>query len=62
MKFGQFMYYYKGKIFIKRFYVKCVLETSSSSFLILKESSVKGIWGGLDADLDKFPNILLIHI
>ena len=42
MKFGQFMQYYKI-IFIKKFYEKCGLETSSRPFLIFKESSVKKI-------------------
>ena len=54
MKFGQFMYYYKRKFFIKKLYGTCELETSSRLFLIFKESSVKGIWGDLLADLDKF--------
>ena len=46
MKFGQFMQYYKRIFFIKKFYEKCGLETSSRAFLIFKESSVKKIlWG-----------------
>ena len=52
MKFGQFMYNYKTNFFIKKFYEKCSLETSSRPFIIFKESSVKGIWGGQHADLD----------
>ena len=43
MKFGQFMQYYKKKNFIKKFFEKCGLETSSRLFLIFKESSVKKI-------------------
>ena len=41
MKFGQFMYNYKINFFIKKFYEKCGLETSSRPFLNFKESSVK---------------------
>ena len=40
MKFGQFMQYYKI-IFIKKFYQKFGLETSSRPFLVFKESCVK---------------------
>ena len=43
MKFDQFMQYYKIIFFIKKFYEKCDLETSSRPFLIFKESSVKKI-------------------
>ena len=43
MKFGQFMQYYKIIFFVKRFYEKCGLETSSRPFLIFNESSVKRI-------------------
>ena len=43
MKLGQFMQYYKIILFIKKFYEKCDLKTSSRPFLILKESSVKTI-------------------
>ena len=43
MRFGQFMQYYKIIFFIKKFYEKCDLETSSRPFLIFKESSVKKI-------------------
>ena len=39
---------------MKRFYEKCGMETNSRPFLIFKESTVKMIWGGQDADLDKF--------
>ena len=39
---------------MKNFREKCGLETSSRLFLAFKESSVKKIWGGLHADLDKF--------
>ena len=42
MKFGQFMQNYKKK-FIKKFYQKCGLETSSRPFLIFKGFSVKKI-------------------
>ena len=41
MKFGQFTYYYKRKLFVKKYYEKWTLETSSSPFLIFKESSMK---------------------
>ena len=41
MKFDQFMQYYKIIFFIKKFYEKCGLETSSRPFLIFKESSKK---------------------
>ena len=56
MKFGQFMLYYKRKIFIKKLYERHGLESSSRPFLIFKESSVKGISlrEGLCVDLDKF--------
>ena len=43
IKFGQFMLYYNIKFFIKKFHEKCGLETSSTSFLIFKKSSVKRI-------------------
>ena len=43
MKFGQFMQYYKIIFFIKKFYEKCGLETSSRHFPTLKESSLKKI-------------------
>ena len=43
MKFGQFMQYYKIIFFIKKFYEKSGLGTSSRPFLIFKESSVKKI-------------------
>ena len=49
-KFGQFMWYYKIKLFIKKFCTKCGLETSSRPFLIFKEFSQKGIWGGQHVD------------
>ena len=54
VKFGQFMQYYKLIVFIKKFYKKCGLETSSRLFLTFKESSVKRFCGGQHADLDKF--------
>ena len=45
IKFGQFMYNNKIKFFIRKFYEKCGLETTSSPFLIFKESSVKrNLW------------------
>ena len=53
MKFDQFMQYYKITLFIKKFYEKCCLETSSRSFSIFKEFPVKKIlwksacWFGL---------------
>ena len=53
MKFDQFMQYYKRKFFIKKFYEKCGLKTSSRPFLIFKESSVKRFCGGQHADLGK---------
>ena len=43
MKLGQFVQYYKIIFFIKKFYEKWGLKTSSSPFLIFKESSVKKI-------------------
>ena len=43
IKFGQFMQYYKIIFFIKKFYKKCGLETSSKPFLVFKKSSVKKI-------------------
>ena len=57
MKFGQIVSYYKRKFFIKNFYDKYGLETSSRPFLIFKESSLKRIlWRSACwfADLDKF--------
>ena len=53
MEFGQFVYYYNIKIFIKKFNEKCGLETSSRPFLIFKETSVKEFGRGQHADLDK---------
>ena len=44
----------QNNFFIKKFYEKCGLETSSRSFLIFKESSVKKFCGGQHADLNKF--------
>ena len=43
IKFGQFMQYYKMIFFIKKFYERYGMETSSRSFLIFKKSSVKKI-------------------
>ena len=43
IKFGQFMQYLENDFFIKKFYEKCGLETSSRPFLIFKKSSVKKI-------------------
>ena len=43
MKFGQVIQYYKINFFIKKFYEKFNLETSSKPFLIFKKSSVKKI-------------------
>ena len=43
MEFGQFMQYYKLIFFMKKFYEKYDLETSSRPFLIFKECSVKKI-------------------
>ena len=43
MKFDQFMQYFKIAFFIKKFYEKCGLETSTRPFLIFKKSSVKKI-------------------
>ena len=54
MKFGQFMQYYKIIFFIKKFYEKIGLETSSRPFLIFKEPFVKRFCEGQHADLDKF--------
>ena len=36
-KFGQFVSYYKRKIFIKKFYKNCDLKTSSRPFCVCKE-------------------------
>ena len=45
----------QNNFFIKKFYEKCGLETSSRPFLIFKESSVKKIlWRSQYAALDKF--------
>ena len=43
MKFGQFMSYYKRKIFIKKFYNNCDLKTSSRPFfaMILSTTSIR---------------------
>ena len=54
MTFGQFMQYYKKCFFIKKFYVKCGLEISSTLFLIFTESFAKRFCGGQQADFDKF--------
>ena len=43
MKYGLFIQYYKVIFFVKKFYEKCGLGTSSMPFLIFKESSVKKI-------------------
>ena len=51
MKFDQFMQYYKIIFFIKKFYEKCDLETSSRPFLIFKKSSLKRFCEGQHADL-----------
>ena len=59
MKFGQFVQYYKIIFFIKKFYEKWGLKTSSSPFLIFKESSVKKI---LWRSACRFQQILLLHI
>ena len=48
------MQYYKTKIFIKKSYEKCGVETRSRSFLIFKGFSVKTICEGQHADLGKF--------
>ena len=37
IKFGQFMYYYKRKFFIKKLYKKYGPESSSRPFLIFKD-------------------------
>ena len=44
----------QNNFFIKQFYEKCGLETSSRPFLISKESSEKRLREGLHADLGKF--------
>ena len=62
MKFGQFMYYYKIKIFTKKFYEKCDLETSSRPFLIFKESSVKAILRRSASLFGQIALVLLLHI
>ena len=43
MKFGQFMSYYKRKNFIKKFYKKRRLKTSSRSFCVCEEWSITSI-------------------
>ena len=44
MKFGQFMSYYKRKIFIKKFYKNCDLKTSFRLFCVCKELSATPYW------------------
>ena len=46
MTFRQFMWYYNRKIFMKKLYEKCCLQTSSRSFLIFKERSIEICWFG----------------
>ena len=43
MKFSQFMSYYKGTNFIKKFYKNCGLKTSSRPFCVCKELSTTSI-------------------
>ena len=44
----------QNNFFVKKFYEKCGLETSSRPFLIFKKSSKKRFCEGQHADLDKF--------
>ena len=62
MKFGKFMQYYKTIFFIKKFYEKCGLETSSKPFLIFKESSVKKILWRSAYWFGQILKDLLLHI
>ena len=43
MKFGQFMSYSKKNNFIKKFYKKCILETSSKPFCVRKELTTTSV-------------------
>ena len=43
MKFSHFMSYYKKKIFSKKSFKKCGLETSSKPFCIYNESRINSI-------------------
>ena len=54
IKFGQFIWYYKRKGFIKKFCKKCGLETSSRSFLFLKNPLYKIVLGSLHTDFNIF--------
>ena len=58
MKFGQFLHY-KREIFIKNFYEKCGLKSSSRPFLIFKESSLMLIWR---TNFDSFAITYLIQV
>ena len=62
MKYGQFVKYHKINFFIKKFYEKCGLETSSRPFLIFKESSVKKIPWRLACWFRQILIDLLLHI
>ena len=62
LKFGQFMYYYKRKFFIKKLYKKYCQQTSSRPFLIFKESSVKRNLRRSMCWFGQYLKILLIHI
>ena len=62
MKFGQFMQYYKIIFFIKKFYKKCGLETSSRPSLIFKKSSVKKILWRSASWFGQILIYLLLHI
>ena len=62
MKFSQVMQYYKINFFIKQFYEKYVLETSSRSFLIFKKSSVKKILWSSACWFGQMLIELLLHI
>ena len=61
-KFSQFMWYYALNFFIKKFYEKCGLETSSRPFLIFKESSVKRILRKSACWLGQISIALLLHV
>ena len=62
MKFGQFMWYYKMKIFIKKFCEKYELEISSRPFLVFKDSSVEGNLRRSSCWFGRVSIALLLHI
>ena len=62
MKFRQFMQYFNKKNFIKKFYEKFDLGTSSRPSLILKKSSVKKILSRSACWFGQILIDLLLHI